>query len=113
MYSIWQVFIGGVIGTTLRYIIGFIVPTLWMLFIVNVIGSFLLGILSNFYEQKQTNKFKLFFTTGLLGSFTTFSSFSEQWLVLLKKHFVLGFCYGITMMVLCLLSAFIGYKSLR
>lgn len=110
MYSVLQVFLGGIVGTSLRYLIGIFVPTLWMLFIVNVIGSFLLGSINKFYEKKGTDQFKLFFTTGMLGSFTTFSSFSEQWFILLKQNILYGSSFGIGMMLLCILAAFLGYK---
>lgn len=81
--------------------------------IVNFFGSFLLGAISRFYEKRGTEKGKLFFTTGMLGSFTTFSSFSEQWFLLLKDHLLFGFSYGISMLVLCVFAAFLGYKLMR
>lgn len=113
MNSILQVFLGGMVGTFLRFIVSTFIPSVWMLLIVNFFGSLLLGAISRFYEKKDTEKWKLFLTTGMLGSFTTFSSFSEQWFLLLEDNLLFGCCYGIGMMVLCVFAAFVGYKLMR
>lgn len=51
---------------------------------VNLIGSFLVGsIFSALLENGQN--FKLFFITGFLGAFTTFSAFSLEILLMLQQ----------------------------
>ncbi|GGA87026.1 fluoride efflux transporter FluC [Ornithinibacillus halotolerans] len=50
-------------------------------FLVNIIGSFLLGIIINLQVQTSVN---LFFGIGFLGSFTTFSTFKIENLSLLN-----------------------------
>ena len=79
------VFIGGGIGSALRYGVGrvsfaivgpnFPAGTL----AVNVIGCFLMGALAgwlSFRDDGIDQSTKLFLTTGVLGGFTTFSAFA-------------------------------------
>lgn len=59
----------------------------WAAFVVNVFGSFLLGVL---YEAgtlmwQPTVEVKAFLTIGLLGAFTTFSTFSMDVVVLVER----------------------------
>jgi len=69
---------GGAIGAVLRYAVGqliahdrFPVATL----VVNVLGSFLLGLIT---FAGLDNEVVLFVGVGVCGSFTTYSSFSFQ-----------------------------------
>ena len=73
------VFIGGGIGSGLRYIINVYTlqtnyPQSGTLF-VNIFGSFLFGIFFVFFQNK-TPIINVFLLTGVLGGFTTFSQFS-------------------------------------
>ncbi len=77
---------GGFIGAVSRYYLsvlisrynnsGFPISTL----IINVLGSFLIGLITevliNLYPNNK--KMQLFLTTGILGGFTTFSTFSLE-----------------------------------
>ena len=47
-------------------------------FLVNIFGSFLLGLLAAYFAFKgdAPQAWRLFLTTGVLGGFTTFSAFS-------------------------------------
>lgn len=107
-----QVFLGGMIGTSLRYIISLVVSSISMLFIVNIIGSFILGFFTRFYEKKSGN-FKPLLTTGILGSYTTFSSFSEQWFHMLDTNILSGISFGIGMFLACFIASLFGYKIMR
>ena len=80
MYSkLLFVFLGGGIGSVLRYgtnsIVNLYVIGQLGTLLVNVIGSFIFGILVSIGEQRS-DYFNLFLLTGLLGGFTTFSQFS-------------------------------------
>ena len=76
-----QVALGGAIGASARYATG--VATLrafgpgfpWGTFVVNVLGSFLMGVLAVTMAQTG-NRFAPLLMTGVLGGFTTFSAFS-------------------------------------
>jgi CrcB protein len=84
---------GGAVGASMRYLIvqistnllgkGFPFGTL----VVNVLGSFLLGILYSFMQQDNGENAGLLalIGIGLLGAFTTFSTFSLD-TVLLIQH---------------------------
>ncbi|MDP4032644.1 MAG: fluoride efflux transporter CrcB [Pseudorhodobacter sp.] len=77
-----QVALGGAIGACLRYLVnvaslralgpGFPYATL----MVNVAGSFLMGVLVVILAEKGGLRFAPLLMTGILGGFTTFSAFS-------------------------------------
>lgn len=103
-----QVFLGGMAGSLLRYMIHIYTSTSVMLWFVNIVGSFVLGSVSGYYlkKAKQAN---LFLTSGMLGAFTTFSTFTENWFKQLQEHFLLGVVYAIVMTSLCFFAAYVGY----
>lgn len=90
---------GGALGAALRYLAGlgvgylggpsavwgsFPLPT----FLVNVAGCFLMGVLSVAFQQAgapSAPAWKLFATTGVMGGFTTFSTFSLETLSLIDS----------------------------
>ena len=88
------VFIGAGIGGALRHgvnvgatrLFGFGFP--FGTFIVNVVGSFAMGLLAGYfiYRPGVPQHLRLFLTTGILGGFTTFSSFSLDAALLVERH---------------------------
>ena len=110
--------LGGALGSMLRYGVSglfssesFPVGTL----MVNVAGSFIIGLFAGWMEGGMgffsQMDFKLFFVIGVLGGFTTFSSFSLQTLNLFEKGFWLyGFANIIISVTACLVLAAIGLK---
>ncbi|ABP66293.1 CrcB protein [Caldicellulosiruptor saccharolyticus DSM 8903] len=80
--------LGGVVGAVLRYIISKIfkevmerehpISTLF----INVAGCFFIGFLSS---KHLPQGYKLFLTTGLLGGFTTYSTFMLETSMYVKK----------------------------
>lgn len=106
--SIW-VALGGMIGTLLRFTTITFFPTGWGLWIVNLLGSFMLAFVVQ--QLKNTKKeHTLFLTTGLLGSYTTFSTVSWEWLNLMQENILFGMIYGLGMTIACFLVAALGYK---
>lgn len=105
------VVLGGILGTLMRYGVMITVPTEWMLWIVNGVGSFAMGILNGLFTRflQQNMSWKLFLTTGMLGGFTTFSTFSASWLKLMQEHVVMAVIYAIIMTTLCVALASVGY----
>jgi CrcB protein len=78
---------------------------------VNIIGSFLIGLLIGlFLYFTPSDILKGFLVTGLLGALTTYSTFAIESYMLLNSHF----WYGILNIVLNLLGTIIfaglGYK---
>ena len=112
MKEISYIFIGGGVGSVLRYLaqisinermsgIGF--PFSWGTFIVNIAGSLLIGLFYSVSERWNLSmEMRLFLTTGLCGGFTTFSTFSNDGLSLLRGEF-----YG-TFLLYALLSIGLG-----
>ena len=92
MKQVLLVFVGGGIGSVLRYVIGKASSPLsvgfpWGTFSVNIIGSLSIGIFmgialkNNYFSENQI----LLLVTGLCGGFTTFSTFGLDLYGLLQK----------------------------
>jgi len=92
MNGILYVAIGGALGASGRHLVGqwagrslgagFPYGT----FIVNVVGSLLMGLLIGWLMAKQgSDNLKLLLATGFLGGFTTFSAFSLDAISLLER----------------------------
>jgi len=90
MTSLFQVAIGGALGASARFLTGVAVLRLagpgfpWATLIVNVLGSFAMGVLIVVLAQ-GSNRFAPLLITGLLGGFTTFSAFSLDTLSLFER----------------------------
>ncbi len=82
MTPLLQVALGGAIGASARYLTGRATVQLfghgfpWGTFLVNVAGSFLMGVLVVSLAHLSANRFAPLLMTGILGGFTTFSAFS-------------------------------------
>ncbi len=96
-----MVFIGGGIGAVLRFILQMIIGKSdgnsfpFATFSANIIGCVLIGLMSiYFFKNKGLEAYQLFIITGILGGFTTFSSFSMETVLLLKnQHYMMAFIY--------------------
>jgi CrcB protein len=99
------VFIGAGIGGALRHganigatrLFGFGFP--YGTFIVNVVGSFAMGLFAGYFAYRPgiSQHVRLFLTTGMLGGFTTFSTFSLDAALLIERHawgMALGYAVG-------------------
>ena len=81
--NILSVAFGGGLGAVLRYLIFFyferfhksIFP--WPTLIVNLLGALLIGLLWGYFDKIYVSPgFRMFIFIGILGSFTTFSTFA-------------------------------------
>lgn len=79
--------IGGAIGASMRYGVGLAftehggVSGAWGTLFVNVVGSFILGLLMGWFTSREIaleNTLWLLFGVGMMGAFTTFSAFSRD-----------------------------------
>jgi CrcB protein len=68
--------LGGGLGGVARYGLSSFVPGPVGLFVINVLGSFLIGVLMGLVPKPLV---RAFFGVGLLGGFTTFSSYATSW----------------------------------
>ena len=92
MLGFVYVAIGGAIGAVFRYLVSiislkYLATTFpWGTLIVNLLGSFVIGFLWGLFELSTISQnTRLFLFMGILGSFTTFSSFSLESFNLLRS----------------------------
>lgn len=83
----FDVFIGGIIGTGIRAGFSFLQPDSWnwpwVTFLINVIGAFILGFLTEIWaslpeENSKRRHTSLIIGTGVLGGFTTYGTFISE-----------------------------------
>ena len=79
---------------------------------INLVGSFLLGMIVAWsIKFPLSNSLKLFLGTGFCGGFTTFSTFSLDWLTLIQHgQASLGIAYVLVSVLGGLLFAWIGFR---
>jgi CrcB protein len=78
---------------------------------VNIIGSFLIGILvAIFITYTPSNELKAFLITGFLGAFTTYSTFAFESFELFNTSFSLAIFNILLNVIGTILSVAIGYK---
>lgn len=84
--SLLLVFTGAGVGGVLRYAIGALVNRFsrgrfpWSTFFINVTGCFVMGVLMSSLEERGApgDRARLFGAVGILGGYTTFSSFGFE-----------------------------------
>lgn len=114
---------GGAIGSLIRFYTsgiaqkyvsnGFPIGTLT----VNLIGSFIIGLLWGVLENQAASNLRLFLFVGILGGFTTFSAYSIETFNLLKegnlKLAVLNILLSNLLGILLASAGFLIAKSIR
>lgn len=111
LQGIALVAVGGAIGATCRFLVGHYVDSSqfpWATFTVNIVGAFLLALITFAYTG-ITQEFKLFLFTGLFGAFTTMSTFTLETVSLFCDGRIgsaaLNFCLNAG---LCIVGAALG-----
>ena len=117
MQNYLLVFAGGGIGAAARYwLSGLVYQRLGSEFpsgtlLVNVIGCLLIGFLMSLFEERFVlyPSLRIFLTIGILGGFTTFSSFSFETMALLRDGELLYASANILLsVVVCLGGTWVG-----
>lgn len=93
MVNILLVAVGGALGSVGRYLTGILMTRLlgmafpWGTLTVNIVGSFAIGFLTELVARKlnASMEMRLFIIVGVLGGFTTFSSFSLDTMALVER----------------------------
>ena len=110
-----SVLVGGFLGAVIRYLVSVALkpynPTgtfPWIIVFINVLGSFSFGVLQSL---SLSNIMASFLLTGILGSFTTFSTFGVEATQLLEKRQFIGFiCYVLLSLIGGVLAFWVGYS---
>ena len=122
MINIIAIALGGAIGAVLRYLLGNQISIIFgtnfpfSILIINVIGSFFMGMaIESFNLFSISNEpLQKFFTIGILGAFTTFSTFSLDALdLILKNRFLDAFIYVFASVILAIGFLFLGIQFIR
>lgn len=104
--------LGGAVGATLRYglvLLGAFIGASGQLstFFINVIGSFVLGILTSAFES---GNWMLFAGVGACGAFTTFSTYSVHSIQLFQSgRYGTAILYIAGTVIACLVFAWLGF----
>ncbi|WP_406736106.1 fluoride efflux transporter CrcB [Thioclava sp. GXIMD4215] len=121
LMTVVQVALGGAIGASGRYLSGVAILRLigpqqipLGVIFVNIVGSFLMGALITFLGQKELTHWNAFLATGILGGFTTFSSFSlETWTLIERGETGLAGVYVAISLIASLLGLIFGVHVMR
>ena len=121
--SVLLVGCGGFLGSASRYVLSGWVHRMvpysafpWGTLTVNVAGCFLIGTLSGLADSRQlwSPEVRIFAMIGVLGGFTTFSSFAYETMALAREADLLrAFANVALQVVLGLLAAWLAYALAR
>ena len=114
---IGMVALGGALGSVIRYAVaGLVQPAWWPgfpfgIFAVNITGGLAMGLITALAALKLnlTPEMRAFITTGVLGGYTTFSTFSLDSAMLIERgNYAQAGAYVIGSVVLSILALFAG-----
>ncbi len=117
MKNFVAVFVGGGVGAALRYwmygaagkLLGADFP--YGTLLVNIIGCFMIGFLMSVFEERFIVQpiLRIFLTVGILGGFTTFSTFSFETIALLRDgSYLIGTANIFLTLIGCLSVTWLG-----
>ncbi len=113
---------GGAIGASLRYLTGLAAVRLlgtsfpWGTLVVNVAGSFAMGLLIAILARLSSggDSLRVFVAVGILGGFTTFSAFSLDVVTLYERgQLAVAAGYVLTSVIVSIVALFAGLWLVR
>jgi CrcB protein len=122
MYRLLLISLGGAIGTGARYLIAVETPRIlgtafpYATLTVNLVGSFLLGGIMHIglTTNLMSPELRLVLTTGIIGGFTTYSTFNYETMEYLRQgHFFLAGLNVAVTLPFCLLAGALGLALAR
>jgi CrcB protein len=126
MQTLLLVMAGGAIGAAARFgvyslMVSYGLQGFWATLSVNLVGSFLLGLVTGALpvsnvqvDQASAERLRLFVAVGVLGGFTTFSTFSLDVVQLLERRsYFVAAGYATASVVLSVLGLALGLVVAR
>ncbi|MEE3627058.1 fluoride efflux transporter CrcB [Nitrospirillum sp. BR 11752] len=122
MIQVMAVALGGALGSVLRYLsqvwlgrlLGLDFP--WGTLFVNVVGSLIMGVLAELAARvwSPTPELRAFLVVGVLGGFTTFSSFSlDIGMLVSRDDWMVAMLYFMATLVVGVGGLFVGMALVR
>ena len=114
--------IGGAIGAIARFQLSqlftknFSGDFIYNIMVANILGCFLMGVCYEFMNLKMNigAEWRAFFLVGVLGAFTTFSSFALDVFILVERgNFLNASVYILSSVVFSILGLFVGIYIMR
>lgn len=111
------VMLGGALGAVSRFIVGTLIARWYTglfplgTFLVNATGSFLIGVLMMVFLNRPSvsANWRLFLLTGVLGGYTTFSSFEWEIFAAMRGGAVaIALSYAVSSLVVGLIGVWVG-----
>ena len=113
MFNLLSVFVGGGLGSVLRSFISGKIGSHWGIMTVNLLGAMFIGLAVEYFAHKVNMRPEIrgFVITGLLGGFTTFSTYMLDFgnLVGNARH-TEAFLYLLGSLVMGVAFLFLGLK---
>lgn len=130
MFNIILVMFGGALGSLARYGLGIWARALWPTsewpigtFAANLLGGLLMGLLMGAllgpfkhmsWGPIDTERWRLLLGVGVLGGFTTFSSFSLETVFMLeRRHYLMALGYAVLSVGLAVGGVMLGLILMR
>ncbi|MEK9755797.1 MAG: fluoride efflux transporter CrcB [Bacteroidota bacterium] len=119
MKEIILVFLGGGLGSSFRFLLNKIIPNdsfPYSTLIVNLIGSFLIGLIISYLIKNNMLKsdYFLLLVVGICGGLTTFSAFSLENLNLIKSNEIFNsIIYILISVSFCIILTYLGYALMN
>lgn len=113
MLAAFGVFLGGGLGSLLRWVLCCKISTHWGVFLVNIVGAFFIGCAYEYFSKHSGFKpeIKLLIITGLLGGFTTFSTYLLDFITLINNgKYLEGASYLLLSILVGLVFLILGFK---
>lgn len=113
--------LGSFIGGVSRYLVTLFIQNKFLssfpygTLVVNIIGCFLIGAIYGFSERGSMNpEWRIFLATGIMGGFTTFSSFSNETVGMLRDaQYWPAFSYIALSVIIGLAATFGGISLIK
>ena len=122
MKVLLAVAIGGAIGAIARFqlsqsfIKSFSGDFIYNIMVANIVGCFLMGVCYEFMNLKMNVgvEWRAFFMVGVLGAFTTFSSFALDVFILVERgNFLNASMYILSSVLFSIFGLFVGIYIMR